>query len=79
MHDFVRRNSVATAIVLYILVYSIIVYSRPAFLYNKDGSFRQFGLGYSSKTVIPVWMLAIFLSILSYFLVMFYARVPSLV
>lgn len=76
MHDFVRRNIVSSAIVLYILIYAVIVYSRPAFLYNKDGTFRQFGVGYSSKTVIPIWLLAIFLSILCYFLVMFYVRVP---
>ena len=76
MHDFVRRNIVSSAILLYIFVYVVIIYSRPSFLYNKDGTFRQFGVGYSSKTVIPVWLLAIFLSILCYFLVMFYVRVP---
>ena len=75
MQEFVRRNIVSSAIILFIVVYVLIIYARPSFLYNKDGTFRQFGVGYSSKTVIPVWLLAVFLSILCYFLVMFYTKV----
>jgi hypothetical protein len=45
---------------------------KPNFLYNKDGSLREFGVGFSKKTVIPVWILSIFLSLLSYFTLMYY-------
>ena len=30
---------------------------KPSFIYEKDGSFRQFGLGYKKKTVIPYGLL----------------------
>lgn len=44
----------------------------PAFLYNNDGSLKQFGVGYKNKTILPVWLLAIVLGILSYCAVRFY-------
>ena len=43
---------------------------KPTFLYNDDGSFRQFGLGYRHKTVIPMWIMAIVLAIFSYLFVL---------
>ena len=79
LRHMMRENIISVSILVYILLYMIIVYSRPAFLYNKDGTLRQFGVGYQSKTVIPVWLLAIILSIFSYFIVMYYVNVPLLV
>ena len=35
-------------------------------IYEEDGSFRQFGVGYKHKTVIPIWFISIILSILTY-------------
>ena len=43
----------------------------PHFLYNEDGSLRQFGIGYKKKTVIPNWLVALVLAIFSYFIVIF--------
>jgi hypothetical protein len=49
---------------------------KPGFLYNKDGSIKTFGLGYKKKTVVPVWVVAIILAILSYYLVLFFVTLP---
>jgi len=38
-------------------------------MYNEQGGFRQFGIGYKQKTVIPIWIAAIVLAILSYLLI----------
>ena len=54
----------------------LVQYMNPAFLYNEDGSLREFGVGYSSKTVLPIWIVAIVLGILSY-LLMFYISRPA--
>lgn len=39
---------------------------KPNFLYNTDGSIKQFGVGYRNKTVIPIWFTTICLAMLCY-------------
>ena len=75
---FVRNHISAVAILIYLILFGILVFIKPNFLYNKDGSLRNFGVGTSKKTVIPIWLLAIVLSILSYFFVLYYLSVPKL-
>jgi hypothetical protein len=72
--SFIRNNLAGTAIVLYIIVFMLVQYANPAFLYNEDGSLREFGVGYSSKTVLPIWLVAIILGILSYLAVYYISR-----
>ena len=72
--SFIRNNLAGTAIVLYIIVFMLVQYANPAFLYNEDGSLREFGVGYSSKTVLPIWLVAIILGILSYLAVYYVSR-----
>jgi hypothetical protein len=45
---------------------------QPGFLYDSDGSFRVFGVGYRHKTVIPIWVVSIVLAILCYLAVSYY-------
>ena len=40
-------------------------------MYDNDGAFRQFGVGYKHKTVVPIWLVAIITSILSYTFVLY--------
>jgi hypothetical protein len=51
---------------------------KPAFLYNGDGSIREFGIGYKNKTILPIWLLSIVLGILSYLAVMYFVSMPKL-
>jgi len=46
--------------------------------YKDDGSIRQFGVGYRNKTILPVWLLAIILGILSYLFVLYYLAYPRI-
>lgn len=73
--NIIRNNLAGSAIVLYIIVFMLVQYATPSFLYNEDGSLREFGIGYSSKTVLPIWIVAIVLGILSYLLV-YYVSMP---
>ena len=45
---------------------------KPSFLYNKDSSLRQFGIGYKNNTILPLWLFSIILGILIYMLVLYY-------
>ena len=69
---FVRNNKVSFSIVLFLILLSIVHYTKPALIYTKEGGFREFGLGYKEKTVISMWVLSIILGILSYLLVSYY-------
>jgi hypothetical protein len=70
--SFVRINKLNVAILLFVFLFSIIHIAKPSLLYTKEGGFRQFGVGYKQKTVIPIWIVAILLAILSYLGVLYY-------
>jgi hypothetical protein len=72
----IRNNLAGAAILLYIVVFMLVQYMNPSFLYNEDGSLREFGVGYSSKTILPIWLIAIILGILSY-VAMYYISLPA--
>ena len=63
---FMIKHKTSFAILLFLILFSAIHYLKPSFAYGDKGEFRQFGLGYSHKTVVPIWTVAIGLAILSY-------------
>lgn len=75
---FIRKHLVSFATLLFVGIYVIIIKLKPGFLYNHDGSLRTFGVGYKNKTVIPVWLLAIALAILSYLGILYYLVYPRI-
>ena len=75
--NFVRDNITLVSIILFISIFSIIQLSKPTFLYNTDGSIREFGVGYKNKTILPIWLLSIVLGIISYLIVMYYIAHPK--
>jgi|1048.fasta_scaffold37220_3 hypothetical protein len=66
MRAFVKRNALSVAIFLFLVLFGGINYMKPSVMYNEHGELRQFGMGYSHKTIIPVWLFAIILGILCY-------------
>ena len=69
---FIRKNVPMVSIILFIMIFGFIQMMKPSFLYNSDGSLRDFGVGYKNKTILPVWLLSIVLGILCYLAVLFY-------
>lgn len=69
---FVRVHKVNIAIVIFLIAFSIIHMIKPDIIYNKEGGFRPFGVGYKHKTVVPIWLIAIILAIFSYLIVIHY-------
>jgi hypothetical protein len=58
-------------------VFGIVQWIKPKFIYNLDGSLREFGIGYMKKTVVPAWLVSIIIAILSY-LAIFYMSTPRM-
>jgi hypothetical protein len=67
---FVRDHTTSSAVLLFSVLFVLVQVIKPSFLYNRDGSLRAFGIGTKNKTVVPMWLVAIILGIVSYFIVM---------
>jgi hypothetical protein len=76
-YSFIRQNINSVSIILFLILFTIINYFKPGFLYNTDGSIREFGLGYKRKTIVPVWLLSLTLGIVSYLFVLYYITIPK--
>ncbi len=69
-NQYISREALSIiAVFIFLIFFGIINAFRPSIIYNKDLSFRRFGIGYKNKTVIPIWMMTIVLAILVYVLV----------
>jgi hypothetical protein len=75
---YIRENAPLFAIILFLIMFGSIQMMKPSCLYNKDGSIREFGVGYRNKTIMPIWLLSLILGILSYLFVMYYVASPKL-
>lgn len=67
--QYIRGHKTTVAILIFLILFIIFHLLKPGFAYTEDGGFRQFGLGYKNKTVIPIWIVAIVLAIFSYLFV----------
>ena len=72
LKNYIRENSTLVSIIIFLFIFGSIQMMKPSCFYNKDGSMRDFGIGYKNKTILPVWLLSIILGILCYLAVLFY-------
>ena len=70
--QFIKENPLLMSVFLFILIFTLINIGKPGFLYNTNGSIRQFGLGYKNKSIFPIWLLSVILGILSYLFIRIY-------
>ena len=75
---YIRENKPLVAIILFVFIFTIIQMMKPACFYNKDGSIREFGVGYKNKTILPIWLLSLVLGILCYLAVLYYVSTPKI-
>ena len=73
--SIVRLYKTNYAIAIFVILFTSFHTWKPSFAYGKDGEFRQFGIGFQNKTIVPIWAVAISLAIFSYLAVLFYLRV----
>jgi hypothetical protein len=74
---YIREHKTLIAIILFIIIFGSIQIIKPSCFYNKDGSIREFGIGYKNKTILPVWLLSLILGILCYLAVLYYINYSS--
>ena len=64
-NQYISREALSIiAVFMFLILFGIINAFRPSIIYNKDLSFRRFGIGYKNKTVVPIWLFSIILAIL---------------
>ena len=76
--NFVKKYITTFSIILFLVLYSLINSLKPAFMYNSDGTLREFGIGLKKNTVIPAWLMAIILAIFSYYSILYYIFYPKI-
>ena len=76
---FIRQNITSVSIVLFVVLFIMVQLMKPSIIYNKDGSIRQFGLASRKKTVLPIWLITIFLAILCYLFILYYLTLPKFI
>jgi len=74
LFSFIQNNIVLTSILIFLSIFLFIYYIKPIYLFNNDGSLKEFGIGYKNKTVFPLWVFSIVIGIFSYLFVLFYVR-----
>lgn len=75
MKNLVKKNRLASTICLFLVIYLFIMLLKPVLLFNNDGTIRNFGLGKTRSTIIPVWLFGIVTAILSYVSVLYYIHI----
>jgi hypothetical protein len=78
MNILLKQNVVSVTIVVFIFIYLSIVYTEPNIIYTSDGLLRQFGLGQSKKTIIPLWLASISIAILTYVGILYIVTLPRI-
>lgn len=71
--SILRRYILNFSIILFIILFTMIHILKPSLVYDKDGSFRKFGVGYRDKTIISAWVVSIILAIICYIFISYLA------
>jgi hypothetical protein len=77
--NLIRENITLVSVVLFIFIFGIIQMMKPVCFYNRDGSIREFGVGYRNKTILPIWLLSLILGILCYLSVLYFVSYPKII
>jgi hypothetical protein len=75
---YIRENITLVSVVLFVVIFGSIQMMKPACFYNRDGSIREFGIGYRNKTILPIWLMSLLLGILCYLAVLYYVNSPKI-
>lgn len=62
-NNIFESNKLIFILLIYFILFYFIFSAKPQLLFNKNGTFRDFGAGYNKKTIIPAWFFTILISI----------------
>lgn len=72
------KNRLTFSMILFSILFALVVMIKPNFIFDNDGAFREFGVGNSSKTVVPMWLFVIILALMSYYAVIYIIAFPKI-
>ena len=72
LRQFVTTNINLVSIIVFLLLFAIILVTKPNIMFDKNGKPREFGIGYKNKTILPLWLAVIILAIISYLVILCY-------
>lgn len=72
LRQFVVTNINLVSIIVFLLLFAIIMVTKPNIIFDKNGKPREFGIGYKNKTIVPLWLTVIILAIVSYLVILCY-------
>jgi len=72
LRQFVVTNINLVSIIVFLLLFAIIMVTKPNIIFDKNGKTREFGIGYKNKTILPLWLAVIILAIFSYLTILYY-------
>jgi len=75
---YIRQNITLVAVILFVIIFGIIQMIKPACFYNRNGSIREFGVGYKNKTILPIWLFSLLLGIICYLTVLYFVNMPKI-
>lgn len=78
MYQYLTKHCISISIILFLVIFFGLNHFKPAFIYKSNGAFRQFGINNSQKTIIPIWLISIILSILSYLTILWIIYLPRM-
>ena len=75
---YIRENITLVAVILFVIIFGIVQMTKPTCFYKRDGSIREFGIGYKNKTILPIWLFSLLLGILCYLTVLYYVKIQKM-
>ncbi len=69
---FLKNNITYITIIIFFSMLYLIHNNKPKFIYDYDGSIRNFGIGTKKKTILPLWLICIILPIFIYTMLLNY-------
>jgi hypothetical protein len=75
---YIRQNITLVAVILFVIIFGIVQFIKPACFYNSNGSIREFGIGYKNKTILPIWLFSLLLGIVCYLAVLYCINTPKI-
>ena len=79
LKQFFNKNITLVSIIFFIIMFILLIVIKPEIVFTKNGKPRDFGLGYKNKTILPIWLFVIILSIFSYLAVLFYIQFNKII
>ena len=72
---FIRLHKAVTAVSIFLILMIAVHIMKPNLIYDVNGAFRHFGVGYREKTILPIWIISILFAIFSYLMVLIYTTI----